>query len=92
MAEGYLEPVVEIAPSIFSFSYEDQLLIDWAKYPGPSSSDFVEKLPKEGFLFYEDEFGLPRKAKDYLEQNYRWDDGSPIGYRSVQHPMALIRN
>ena len=85
-AEGYLEPVVEIAPSIFSFSYEDQLLIDWAKYPGPSSSDFVEKLPKEGFLFYEDEFGLPRKAKEYLEQNYRWDDGLPIGYWEEERP------
>jgi hypothetical protein len=86
--EGYLEPVVEIAPSIFHFSYEEEdwLLVDFDKYPGREPENFVSELPHAGFVFYEDTFGLPRKAVEHLERNYRWDDGSPIGYWEEERP------
>ena len=86
--EGYLEPVVEIAPSIFHFSYEEEdwLLVDFDKYPGREPENFVNELPHAGFLFYEDTFGLPRKAVEHLERNYRWDDGSPIAYWEEERP------
>ena len=56
------------------------LLVDLITYPGRSPEDLVSQLPHAGFVFYEDYFSLPRMAKEYLERNYRWEDGTPIGY------------
>ena len=81
-SEGYLEPVY---PATFSIFYEtndtdDWLRVDLEKYPEYAPEQFVSTLPKVGYKFYQDYFSLPRKAKDFLERNYRWENGTPIGY------------
>ena len=52
----------------------------------------------DGYVFSSDSipdsFILPRNAVEYLDLNYRWEDGSPIGYtaekRSVSQKMKLV--
>ena len=80
-----------VYPATFSIFYEtndtdDWLRVDLEKYPEYAPEQFVSTLPKVGYKFYQDYFSLPRKAKDFLERNYRWENGTPIGYWEEERP------
>ena len=87
--EGYLEPVFFNPVDERGFPYgqyemtsepEDWITVDTSKYPQYEPEEFIKDFEVMSYWFERDEWILPQKAADYLEENYRWDWGESIGY------------